>query len=122
MLAITTHSSRKEGEIHSSAPEAIKLYSCLTQLSMKFKLFINSEIFGFGFVEALRPSKQFFSHVGMDTPLLGYYQYFSGIKFVFAHGHNMAEVGIEPPISRSRYRGSTTRPPQKPAICPANKC
>ena len=26
-------------------------------------------------VEALRPSQQFFSHVGMEPPLLGYYQY-----------------------------------------------
>ena len=29
-------------------------------------------------VEALRPSQQFFSHVGMEPPLPGYYQYFFG--------------------------------------------
>ena len=29
-------------------------------------------------VEALRPSQQFFSHVGTEPPLAGYYQYFFG--------------------------------------------
>ena len=46
-----------------------------------------------------------------DPPLPGYYQYFSGSKCVFGHGHNTAEVGIEPLTSRSGVRGSTTRPP-----------
>ena len=31
-------------------------------------------------VEALRPSQQFFSHVGTEPPLPGYYQYFLGGK------------------------------------------
>ena len=34
----------------------------------------------FVWVEALRPSQQFFSHVGMEPPLPGHYQYFSGGK------------------------------------------
>ena len=33
---------------------------------------------GFVCVDALRPSQQFFSHVGTEPPLPGYYQYFSG--------------------------------------------
>ena len=33
-------------------------------------------------VEALRPSQQFFSHVGTEPPLPGYYQYFLGGKFI----------------------------------------
>ena len=36
----------------------------------------------FVWVEALRPSQQFFSHVGMEPPLLGYYQYFLGGKCI----------------------------------------
>ena len=40
----------------------------------------------------------------MEPPLPWYYQYFSGSKCVFAQGHNTAEVGIEPPTSRSKVR------------------
>ena len=29
-------------------------------------------------LDALRPGKQFFSHVGTEPPLHGYYQYFCG--------------------------------------------
>ena len=32
----------------------------------------------FVWIEALRPSQQFFSHVRMEPPLPGYYQYFFG--------------------------------------------
>ena len=35
-------------------------------------------------VNASRPRQQFFSHVGTEPPLPGYYQYFSGSKCVFA--------------------------------------
>ena len=66
-------------------------------------------------VVAERPSQQCFSHVGTEPPLSGYYQSFSGSKCVFAQGHNTAEVGIEPPTSRSGVRDSTTRPPRSPA-------
>ena len=34
----------------------------------------------FVWVEAIHPSQQFFSHVGMEPPLPGYYQYFLGGK------------------------------------------
>ena len=34
----------------------------------------------FVWVEALHPSQQFFSHVGTEPPLPGYYQYFLGGK------------------------------------------
>ena len=34
-------------------------------------------------VEALRPGQQFFSHVGTEPPLPGYYQYFLGDKCIF---------------------------------------
>ena len=56
------------------------------------------------------PSQQFFSLVGTEPPLPGYYQYFRGVKCL-AQGHNMAEVGFEPPTSRSGVRYSTTEPP-----------
>ena len=46
-------------------------------------------------VEDLHPSQQFFSHVGTEPPLPGYYQYFRRVKCL-AQGHNMAEVGFEP--------------------------
>ena len=40
-------------------------------------------------VEALPPSQQFFSHVGTEPPLPGYYQYFGGVKCL-AQVQNMA--------------------------------
>ena len=57
-----------------------------------------------------------FSIFQTEPPLPGYYQYFSGSKCVFSQGHNRAEVGIEPPTSRSRVRDSTTRPPHSPVF------
>ena len=57
------------------------------------------------------PVNIFLSHVVTEPPLPGYYQCFSGSKCVFAQGHNMAEVGMELPTSRSGVRDSTTRPP-----------
>ena len=48
-------------------------------------------------------SQQFFSHVGTEPPLPGYYQYFQGVKCL-VQGHNTAEVGLEPPTSRSQVR------------------
>ena len=36
----------------------------------------------FVWVEVLRPSQQFFSHVGTEPPLPGYYQYFLGGKCI----------------------------------------
>ena len=38
--------------------------------------------FGLVWVEALRPSQQFFSHVRTEPPLPGYYQYFLGGKCI----------------------------------------
>ena len=40
-------------------------------------------------------------------------QYFRGVKCL-AQGHNTAEVGFEPPTSRSGVRHSTTEPPRSP--------
>ena len=60
-------------------------------------------------VEALSPGQQFFSHVGMEPSLPGYYQYFQEKKCP-AQGHKMAESGFEPPTSRSGVRCSTTEP------------
>ena len=68
----------------------------------------------FDCVNAYHPSQQFFSHVGREPPLPGYYQYFSGSKCVFAQGHNTADVRIEPPTSRFGVRDSTYRPPRSP--------
>ena len=36
----------------------------------------------FVLVEALRPSQHFLSHVGLEPPLPGYYQYFLGGKCI----------------------------------------
>ena len=41
-----------------------------------------SAVFFFVWVEALSPSQQFFSHVGTEPPLPGYYQYFLGGKSI----------------------------------------
>ena len=46
------------------------------------------------------PVNNFLSHVGTEPPFPGYYQYFRGVKCL-AQGHNTAEVGFEPPTSRS---------------------
>ena len=44
-----------------------------------FSYFCSKHIlFLFVSVEALRPNQQFFSHVGTEPPLPGYYQYFLG--------------------------------------------
>ena len=48
-----------------------------------------------------------------EPPLPGYYQYFRGVK-CHAQGHNTAEVGFEPPTSRSGVGRSTTEPPHSP--------
>ena len=49
----------------------------------------------FVFVEAKHPSQQFFSHVGTEPPLPGYYQYFWGVKCL-AQRHITADIGFEP--------------------------
>ena len=54
-------------------------------------------------VEVKHPSQQFFSHVGTEPPLPGYYQDFWRVKCL-AQGHNTAEVGFELPTSRSGVR------------------
>ena len=51
----------------------------------------NLQMFVFVCVEALRPTQQFFSHVGAEPPHPGYYQYFRGVKCL-AQGHNTEEV------------------------------
>ena len=42
----------------------------------------NSSAIGFVWVEVLRPSQQFFSHVETEPPLPVYYQYFLGGKCI----------------------------------------
>ena len=42
--------------------------------------FITNFVCLFVCVEVERPSQQFFSHVGTEPPLSGYYQYFQGVK------------------------------------------
>ena len=59
------------------------------------------------------PVNTFFSHVGMEPPLSGYYQYFWGVKCL-AQVHNTAEVGFETPTSRSDVWRSTTEQPHSP--------
>ena len=64
-------------------------------------------------VEVLRKSQKISSHVEKEPPIPGSYQYFRGVKCL-AQGHNTAEVGFEPPTSRSGVRRSTTEPPRSP--------
>ena len=58
--------------------------------------------------EALRPSQQFFSHVGTEPTLPGFNQYCRELMCL-AQGHNtVPPVGIEPRTSRFGVRCSTT--------------
>ena len=62
-----------------------------------------------------RPGKQFFSHVGTEPPLPGYYQYFWGVNVHCSRTqHGLTRVGLEPPTSGSGVQGiySNTRPPR----------
>ena len=69
----------------------------------------------FGLVIALRPRKQFFSHVGTEPLLPGYLQMLlRAFKKCLAQGHYMGVVGLETWTSRSGVRHATTeqlRPP-----------
>ena len=47
-----------------------------------FSIKVYSRFFGLVWVEALCHSQQFFSHVGTEPPLPGYYQYFLGGKCI----------------------------------------
>ena len=49
---------------------------------MMITFLINSSLFLFVWVEVLRPSQYFFSHVGTEPLLPGYYQYFLGGKCI----------------------------------------
>ena len=71
------------------------------EMSFSFVFMLNVPVINFSVVS------------GRSHRFLGitYYQNFSGSKCGFAQGHNMAEVGMEPPNSRSGVRDSTTRPP-----------
>ena len=60
-------------------------------------------------IEASHPSQQYFGHVGTESLLPGYYQYFWEVKYL-AQGHNKMVVGFELPTSRFRVRCSTTEP------------
>ena len=73
-------------------------------------------------IEALRPTQQFFSHVGTEPishvgtepTLPGFNQYCRELMCV-AQGHNtVLLVGIEPRISRFEVRLSTTTPTALP--------
>ena len=44
--------------------------------------------FCFVWVDTFRPSQHFFSHVGTEPPLPGYYQYFFGRLMYLAQGYN----------------------------------
>ena len=57
-------------------------------------------------VDSKRPGKQFFSHVGTEPPLPGYYQYFWGVNVTCSRTqHGYTRVGLEPPTSGSGVRG-----------------
>ena len=64
------------GPLHVKIKTSFSLKRC-SQSQPNFVLFVC-----FVWVEALRPSPQFFSHVGTDPPLPGYYQYFLGGKCI----------------------------------------
>ena len=69
-------------------------YGLGCDLDHLFKLWYHTEAFCFVCVEVKHPSQQFFSYVGTESQLPGYYQYFRGVKCV-AQGHNTAEVGFK---------------------------
>ena len=57
-------------------------------------------------IDSLRPGKQFFSHVGTEPPLPGYYQYFWGVNVPCSRTqHGLTRVGLEPPTFGSGVRG-----------------
>ena len=54
-------------------------------------------------IDSERPGKQFFSHVGTEPPLPGYYQYFWGVNMPCSRTqHGLTRVGLEPPTSGPR--------------------
>ena len=70
--------------------------------------------FVFNWVEALRPSQQFFSHVGAEPALPGYYQYFLGGECILLKEKHGDPSEDRTPTSRFGIRRSTTRPPRLP--------
>ena len=53
-----------------------------------------------------QPGKQFFSHVGTEPPLPGYYQYFWGVNLPCSRSqHCLIRVRLEPPTSGSGVQG-----------------
>ena len=65
------------------------------------------------------PVNNFFSHVGMELPLAGYYQYFflggdGGVNMSCSRTQHGDRVGLGPPTSKSGLRGvnhQATAPP-----------
>ena len=48
-------------------------------------------------IDSSRPGKQFFSHVGTEPLLPGYYQYFWGVNVPCSRTrHGLTRVGLEP--------------------------
>ena len=68
-------------------------------------------------IDSLRSGKQFFSHVGTEPPLPGYYQYFWGENVPCSRTqHNLTRVGLEPPASGSGVRGINHQATSLPQI------
>ena len=65
---------------------------------MHFHIAHTNLILGLVLFDAKRPSKQFFSHVGTEPPLPGYFQYFSFYSFFFFGGG-----GVNMSCSRTQH-------------------
>ena len=71
-------SSATQATLSNSNGWSLKIYKKVC----KFVCSIFALFCLFVWVEALHPSQQFFSHVGTEPPLPGYYQYFLGGKCI----------------------------------------
>ena len=101
------------GKLHSSKLTISSQFYCINFLVLNNLLFLEFTMEDmFVCFEALRPSQQFFSHVGTEPTLPGFNQY-CWVLMCLAQGHNtMTPVGIEPRTSRFGVRHSTTMPPR----------
>ena len=71
----------------------------------------------FGLFEALRPGKQFFSHVGTEPPLPGYYQYFWWVNISCSRTQHGDPSGARTPRPLDpESEVLTTRPPRPKQI------
>ena len=98
-----------EGFIPIEARSGHRLVSVLVMKIFTNKRHLHLQmVCGFVLLRLNVPVNIFSVMSGRSHRFQGITSTFSGSKCIFAQGHNTAEVGIEPPISRIGVRGSTT--------------